>query len=109
MPHEAVGLRFCRSVLASGEGDIVALTLHQADGSRTLYQEDPTTISSWRCFDVDLDSAEQGITSTLEISVFDDGDPTAARVGVDDISLLVGIFFDGFESGDTSRWTSAHP
>ena len=43
------------------------------------------------------------------IAVNDDGSPPAARFGIDDIALVVGIFFDGFESGDTSRWSSMTP
>jgi hypothetical protein len=109
VPHDAVGLRFCRSVLVSGGGDVVTINLHQADGSRPLYEEDPTAVSSWRCFDVDLDAAERGRPAAIEVSVYDDGAPPVARVGIDDIRLLVGVFFDGFESGDASRWTSVQP
>lgn len=45
----------------------------------------------------------------LLLSGHDNGVPPHARVGIDDIGLIVGIFFDGFESGDTSSWTIVNP
>ena len=93
----------------AGAGDHLTITLHQAGASRTLFAEDPVSTAGWQCFTTALEAGEPGAAGTLEIAVDDDGSPPAARFGIDDIGLVVGIFFDGFESGDTSRWSSVTP
>lgn len=46
------------------------------------------------------------LIGTIEITVFDDGIAPAAEIGIDDLGFRVGIFFDGFETGDSSSWSS---
>lgn len=109
VPRDALGIRFCRTVLVPGAGDELTITLHQAHGSRTLFDENPTAVSGWQCVEVAIQQDEIGAPGTLEIAVNDDGVPPTARFGVDDLSLRVGLFMDDFESGDTSRWSAVHP
>jgi hypothetical protein len=68
--------------------------------------EDPETATDWECTTSALADGETGALSILEISVHDDGIPPAARIGFDDLGLMLGLFSDGFESGDTSAWSS---
>jgi hypothetical protein len=109
LPPDAVAIRLCRRVEIAGAGDELTVTLDREAGSRTLLREDPIATTGWRCLTIPLASGEAGGTGTIEIALDDNGGTPAARVGVDDISLLVGVFFDGFESGDLSAWSTAVP
>ncbi len=109
LPTDAIAIRFCRKISIAGAGDELTITLHQAGASRTVHAEDPVATADWQCSAADLEADEPGAASTLEITVFDDGIAPRARIGIDDVGLVVGIFFDGFESGDTSRWSSVAP
>lgn len=110
VPDGTTGIRFCRTIELAGPGDELTVTLQQDHGSRTLYHEDPVAPSGWQCFTVAVETDERGGASLLELALDDDGAPPAARVGIDDITLVVaptGIFSDGFESGDLSAWSAA--
>jgi hypothetical protein len=72
----------------------------------TAAQEDPASLSDWRCFHLALEAAERDQPSSLEITVFDNGIAPAAAIGIDDLGFRVGIFFDDFETGDSSSWSS---
>jgi len=109
IPRDAIGVRFCRRVFVSGTGDLLRLTLHQGSGSRILHQEEPASSSDWRCFHLALETGERDQPSSLEITVLDDGFAPTAEIGIDDLSFRVGIFFDDFESGDSSSWSSQSP
>ena len=106
VPRDAVGVQFCRRVVAAGAGDLLKLTLHQGNGFRILHQEDPASLSDWRCFHLALEAGERDQSSSLEITVFDNGIAPAAEIGVDDLGFRVGTFFDDFETGDSSSWSS---
>lgn len=63
---------------------------------------------TWVIHEVDI-SAYAGQTVTLRIQVDTDADLNS-NLFVDDVSFdLLPIFADGFESGDTSAWTSSVP
>ncbi len=109
VPGGAFGVRFCRKIEAAGAGDLLTLILHQGAGSRMMYEEDPVAASGWQCRTVALTEEERGLPSVLEIVVADNGAPPSARIGVDDVGLVMGVFIDGFESGDTAEWSSVVP
>ena len=109
LPQETAAIHFCRKISVADAGDELSLTLHQDGASRPLFLESPESTSGWRCFAIPLENGEALSSATLEIAVHDDGVPPAAQIGIDDVGLWLGIFFDGFESGDTSRWSSVAP
>jgi hypothetical protein len=108
-PDDTLALSFCRSILMAGAGDPLTITLHHDGGSRVLHAEEPTATTGWQCFTVAMEAQEAGRACTLEIELGDDGAAPAARIGVDDIALVVGIFIDGFESGNTDHWSAVNP
>lgn len=61
----------------------------------------------WVLHRVDI-SAYAGQTVTLRIQVDTDADLNS-NLFVDDVSFEIPIFGDGFESGDTSAWSSTNP
>ena len=109
VPNHTSAIRFCRRIEVAGPGDELTLTLHQGAESRILHQEDPTGTSGWQCLNVALQDHEDGTTSTLELALHDNGAAPEARIGIDDITLVVGLFSDGFESGDLSAWSDNLP
>ena len=96
-------------VTASGS-DLLSVALLRDDaGPRELLtpsQQSIATPTGWDCFEAPILEQEAGRRIRLEISLTDLEAPT---VWIDDVRLLVPIFADGFESGDTSAWSSTVP
>jgi len=109
IPRGTIGARVCFTVVTADVGDLLTVTLEQDGGSRVLLELDPVTVAGWQCLTAPVLALEGDRPATLLLSVHDNGVPPLARIGVDDIGLIVGIFFDDFESGDTSSWGVANP
>ncbi len=108
LPAGATDLRLCHTTEIAGPGDLLTVTLIQDPGSRTVLQLDPTSPAGWQCVTAPILPDERGRPTLLDIALHDDGTSPAARVGVDDVGLVVPtghLFSDGFESGDLSAWS----
>ena len=106
LPADAAALDFCRRVFDPGTPDVFSLLLHIDDIYRTVYEEPLSAATDWQCFRLPLlpDERNRPVRLTAMLS---DLSGAGAEVGVDDIFIVTGLFFDGFETGDTSRWSSA--
>ena len=106
LPANATALSFCRRVFDPGSSDVFSIYLQVEGGYRSFYSETLDSAGDWECFLVPLlsDERDQPVTVLLTLSDVAGAEPD---VGFDDLSILTGIFLDGFESGDLSSWTAS--
>lgn len=107
LPSNAWAISFCRKVFDVGSSDVLSIYLQVHGLYREIYSEELAGAGDWECFAIPLlwDERNEPVTLFLMLSDLLGADP---NVGVDDISIVTGLFFDAFESGDTSRWGSAN-
>jgi hypothetical protein len=65
-------------------------------------QQSLDTVTDWECIEAPVMDFETGNAAQIVLSVTNQGSGT---VFIDDLRLVLEIFSDGFESGDTTNWT----
>ena len=110
LPVNTLAIEVCRKVVTASGSDLLSVALlRDGAGPRELLtpsQQSVATLSGWDCFEAPILEQEAGRRIRLEISLTDLEAPT---VWIDDVRLVVPIFADGFESGDTTRWSMSVP
>lgn len=111
-PDTVNQLSFCRRVnQIGGQGEVLSISLiseQVPDASfvaELLYEETLVEVGDWQCFQRPV--VGLGQTAAIRIELVG-GDP-GVEVDLDQFRWIFGsitIFTDGFESGDTSAWSS---
>lgn len=105
LPRNAWAISFCRRIFDAGSSDVFSFYLKVDGAYRNVYSEDLITTEDWSCFAIPLlwDERDRPVTIFLTLSDRFGENP---NVGVDEISILTGLFFDGFESGNVEKWSA---
>jgi hypothetical protein len=111
LPDDTFAIQLCRRVTAaSADASLSLLLTSEEFTDRELLAVDQQSVAvagDWECLRAPVLANETGNRVQIEVSVTDLGAPI---VLVDDLRLVpASIFADGFESGDTTAWTTSVP
>ena len=110
LPSEIHAIQICRKVTAASPNDALSATLMIDNlGNRELLSSDQASVAvvtDWECLVTPILAGEVGRRAMIELSLSNTSSP---MVWIDDLRLLVSLFSDGFESGDSSAWSDSVP
>lgn len=110
LPSGTRSIQICKQVAVASAGDSFSAMLVSPDfPDRELLSPDQQSLAfadDWVCLMAPILESETGKAVQLALSVTNLGAPT---VFVDDLRLILDIFADGFESGDTAAWSATIP
>jgi hypothetical protein len=110
IPAHTRAIQICRRISAASPNDSLSLLI-QVPGSpdREMLapgQSSLVATADWECFEAPVLQEELAKRVTILLSLSNFSSPA---VEVDDLRLIVSLFSDGFEAGDTSAWSSTAP
>ena len=107
LPTQATAVQVCRKVTVASAADSLSLVISSSAfpdrEMLTPEQQSLDETSQWECIKAPVLESETGKAVQILLSVTNQANPT---VFLDDIRLILEIFSDDFETGDTTAWSA---